>query len=332
MRGHAKGNRSGSLLVVTLWMVTILSVLAVAIGRYLSTEVRLTKYRLARAQARMLARSGVWLAMQQLGQDAQQDAQSPPGQGYDWLGDEWALPVTHDVPQGRVDVHIYDEEHKLSVKADAAKPVVAQAVKNLLGDTVAQAIHNHQDAATTIDSSVNPPYVPKGVAIERMEELWDLPAISALDDVERREVKQLLQAHATTYTDGSVNINTADQAVLTALLPTLAQSVLDFRWDPGDSSDVEDGNRIVELTTGVKGAPHDVPDPPMKSDLTQQLLGSLGTILTVRSNRFAIVAEGMTAKLAVKYRVTAIVERRTTAQPLIELGGEKFRVLAWREG
>ena len=44
---------------MTLWLVTILSVLAVAIARYLSLEVRLTKYRLAREQAQALARSGI---------------------------------------------------------------------------------------------------------------------------------------------------------------------------------------------------------------------------------------------------------------------------------
>ena len=74
---------------MTLWLVTILSVLAVAIGRYLSLGVKMAGYRLAREQAVTLARGGVYLAMQRLADD-------PPeaeGQAYDWEGDEWAAKI-----------------------------------------------------------------------------------------------------------------------------------------------------------------------------------------------------------------------------------------------
>ena len=72
--------RVGSLLIITLWLVTILSVLAIAVARYLSVEVRLTKHRLASEEAKALARSGVYLAMQRLTQDGQP---KPGGKVYD---------------------------------------------------------------------------------------------------------------------------------------------------------------------------------------------------------------------------------------------------------
>ena len=82
--------RSGSLLIMTLWLVTILSLLAIAIARYPSLEIRLTKYRAARDQAAILARDGVNLAMQWLAEDAQEGESPEGGSGkkqYDWLGD-----------------------------------------------------------------------------------------------------------------------------------------------------------------------------------------------------------------------------------------------------
>ena len=49
----------GSVLMVTLWLVAVLSMTAVALAGYLSTEARLTGYRVARAQARQWAKTGV---------------------------------------------------------------------------------------------------------------------------------------------------------------------------------------------------------------------------------------------------------------------------------
>ena len=104
----------GSLLVITLWLVTLLSVFAIAVARHLSLELRLTKYQLARERAKALARSGVSLAMQQLAADAA-DAEEP----YDWLGDDWALPQEAvQTADGVIQVRaIADEERKLDLNA-----------------------------------------------------------------------------------------------------------------------------------------------------------------------------------------------------------------------
>ena len=122
--------RAGSLLIMTLWMVAVLTVLSVTIARHLSLEIRLTKNRLALEQARILARNGVYLAMQRLSRDQQES----DGRSYDWLGDDWAyIPPTHpdDDPTrwvvpfpaddgdtemrfaGYLTVQIRDEERKL---------------------------------------------------------------------------------------------------------------------------------------------------------------------------------------------------------------------------
>ena len=70
----------GSLLVMTLWIITILGALSVAVARYLSTEVRVTRYRLARHEARELAHSGIVLALTLIQED---QIQTPTA---DWSG------------------------------------------------------------------------------------------------------------------------------------------------------------------------------------------------------------------------------------------------------
>ena len=71
MKVRVQDPPSGSLLIMSLWLVVILAVLAVAVARSLSVDVRLAKYRQAHDQARALARSGVYLALQRLARDAQ---------------------------------------------------------------------------------------------------------------------------------------------------------------------------------------------------------------------------------------------------------------------
>ena len=149
--------RSGSLLIITLWLVTILSVLAVAIGRYLSLGVKITRYRVAREQARTLARNGVYLAMQRLADDTTE----ADGKTYDWEGDEWAYipggpaggdPSVWLIPfpapgsgsatlQGRIAVKITDEERKLNINT-APKDQLSMVTGD---DALAQAVVDARD-------------------------------------------------------------------------------------------------------------------------------------------------------------------------------------------
>ena len=76
------------MLVITLWLVAMVSLIAIAVARSLSLEVRVAKYRAAREQARALARGGVSIALKRLADDA--GSPEADGKAYDWLGDDWA--------------------------------------------------------------------------------------------------------------------------------------------------------------------------------------------------------------------------------------------------
>src|SRR3989338_1833318 len=102
--------QKGSLLVITLWLIAVLAMVAVALSRFLSTETRLMRYHGARAQARAWAEAGVRLAMHRLQEDTN---------AYDGLGERWATPSPDDrahptswevsFPEGSVSITITDE-------------------------------------------------------------------------------------------------------------------------------------------------------------------------------------------------------------------------------
>ena len=355
---RVRRSRRGSLLVVTLWLVTILSVLAVGVGRYLSTELRLTKYRLARERAKALARSGVYLGMQRLAEDVQQQTGKP----YDWLGDEyWAYPSRDNSEQprvwivdllaegqdvtaltGKITVEMQDEERRLTLNTEGHDPLLAIALKQLLADYpgIAEAIIDYQDSDDEgSDTGVVPPYVPKNGPIQAREELWELPSVKQLEASRLADLQRLLLQETTVSTTGTINMNTADEAVLRAILepaapsnPALAQAILDFRWDPGETSDPAQGNRFVGLSPEVKTEGAGTLDQGVKDALTQVMVGPLKDILSVQSTHFRIVSDGQTTNPRTTYRVTAIVERHATTEPMVELNGEKFHILSWREG
>jgi type II secretory pathway component PulK len=308
--------RAGSLLVVTLWLVTILSVLSVAIGRYLSLGVKMTRYRVAREQTRTLARSGVYLAMQRLAEDVNES----DGAAYDWAGDSWAGEWRIDVPSGALTLRMADEERKLNLNtatADQLRSVVAD-------DLVVQGILDARDEPDPAEEQpgAQPPYAPKNGPFVVPEELADLPGMT-------REAYAALDAATSPYygVSTTVNINTAPPEVLRAfgLSETTVQMVERFREGPdGPGEHQEDGvfrqsgPAIVQLLKDTQGV-----------DLTGTPDGNLlgGTDFGVASQTFTVTVESALERPMVRTRIDAIV-RRTPCPD----GTPAPCIIAWREG
>jgi general secretion pathway protein K len=308
------------LLIVTLWLVTILSVLAVAIGRYLSLGVKMTRYRLAREQARTLARSGAYLAMQRLADDGTE----ADGHTYDWDGDEWA-----DVPgvaadgrgplRGRLAVRITDEERKLNLNAAATDQLAALAEDAALAQAVIDA--RDEPEAAEDRPSTQPPYFAKNGPFAAPEELADLPGMTP-------QAYDALRASTSPYVGAgaTLNINTAAPEVLRALGLTEAtvQMIIRFREGPDgpkehgqDGLFTEAGMRIVQTLKDHEGV-----------DLTGTPDGNLlsGPTVGVASQTFTISAEGVIERPAVRARVEAVVRRASCPE-----GAPAPCIIAWRE-
>jgi type II secretory pathway component PulK len=294
----------GSLLIITLWIVTILGALSVAVARYLSTEVRLTRYRLARQEARELARSGVYLAQRLI----QEDIDDPQ---VDWSEEPWAQPQTVSPASGRhVTVVITDEERKLNINAASA-----DQLEPLLGSlSLAQAVVDYADADTAgpAESPVEaPPYFPKNAPVAALEELRDLPDMT-------EEVFTALQQFTFAAPGASatlaVNINTATRDVLQAAgLPTLADAIVAFR---------EQGHYLTSLTPDVVTENPAVPPPFDPADPEFQNARSR---LVVASQFFLVRATGSTTQPPVQHRIEAVIQRSTDST------APTPTIIAWRE-
>ena len=293
----------GSLLIVTLWIVTILGALSVAVARYLSTEVRLTRYRLARQEARELARSGVLVAQQLIRQD------SDP---VDWSEEPWAQPLTVSPVPGRTQtVTITDEERKLNVNTSTS----AQLTSLLLGDSVlAQAIVDHMDPPAPEQEdrpTDDPPYYAKNGPIAALEELNDVPD---MDDARY----QTLTSATTPFTAGTapggpLNLNTVDDKVLEAvgLRSGTIQTILQYR--SGTEHFVQTGLELISFLESQGLVLDDVDE--------RNLLAS--QLFAVSSQFFLVVSEGAVESPNVRVRIQAVIQRGA--------GSETPKITAWKE-
>lgn len=300
--------RSGSLLVITLWLVTILTVLVVAIARYLSLEIRITKHRLAHEQARWLARSGVYLAMQRLARDVE-----PDGHAYDWLQDDWA-----QAPQasGDLEITIADLERALDVNAaDAATLTRLIGSADVANAIVDYADEDHNGPLEAPDEERA--YVPKNGLVTTLEELRDVPG-------QTEEIFERLQRFTFAVPEPGptplVNVNTAGREVLLAVV---AQSSLDEAAQTLLVNKLEafreQGHYVTNLAPQVEA---DSEAALAQFDGTE--LQTIQTHFSAASQLFTIHATGRVDRPPVQYRVRAVVKRSAP--------GERPAILSWSEG
>ncbi len=310
--------RTGSLLVITLWLVTILSALAIAIGRFLSLEVKLTKYRLQREQANVLARSGVYLAMRRLQLDAQQ-----PGE-VDWLGDAWALPW-NDVAVGenriRI-VSIVDEERKLNLNAVDMLQLPSE-LASLIGTG---------PVASTLVDYLNPipppgglppstPYLLKHGPVAALEELFDLPGVS---DVFPR-LRQLTSTLPHATPPPKVNINTVERDVLVALggIPAVVDALIASRPGLTDGKFGTSDDCYLTRFSDVAQAAHDLSAcAQIPSAMLLPLLSLPTATFVVNSSTFRIQVEGVVGPQPIRHHLEAVIQRTPQGE----------HIVAWRDG
>ena len=328
---------AGSLLMITLWLVAVLAALAVAIARYLSLEVKLTKYRLVHEQAKTLARSGVYLAMQRLARDAA--APEADGKAYDWLGDDWASVPNQDstadprswiVPPpaagpvgmrftGTLSIRIVDEAGRLHLNTVAKD----QLVRLTGNEAIAQAVIDARDEPDAAEDSpdATPPYVAKNGPFIAPEELSDLPGMT-------REAYETLRVNASPYllVEESVNLNTATPETLRALglNERTVEMVIQFRDGPDgperheqDGVFKEAGLAILQTLRDAQGV-----DLTGTHDGNRLITDEFG----VASNVFTVTSESVMERPVARCRVEAVIRRTACGE-----GRTSPCIIAWRE-
>ena len=325
------------MLVVTLWVVTVLSILAIAIARYLSLEVRLTKYRMTREQAAALARGGVYLGVQRLSQDGQAEP-------YDWLGDDWASvpgaspeqPTTwvvfaDDAPgdsanRSRMEIQITDMERSINLNAATEATL---ATPELAGSAeLAKAIMDDRDPADPeVEHPVeDPPYYQKNGPFTVIEELPDIPGVA---DVFPKLRLLTFAARDAVPPKPEVNVNTAQRDVLLALgadaatveLLIASRAGVDGLWGTEDDCKATDVSQIIsQLTQCAFGGD----EAPMRE---LYALNGGAVFFTVKSSIFRIQSQAFAGSPPVRRRIEAVVKR--SAQ---QGQDTTMEILSWREG
>lgn len=290
----------GSLLIVTLWIVTILGALSVAVARYLSTEVRLTRYRLARFEARELARSGVLLAQQMIFLDDPQ---------VDWGGESWAAEtLTLQPVKGRtLTVTITDEERKLNVNTATTEQLTSVLEDAALVEAIVDYV-DVDNVGPMEGPTDDPPYYAKNGPITVLEELNDLQDL----DEDARDLLTPYTTGTAQNSGGPLNINTATRKAMIAY--GLSEDTVDVFESFRTNTPFE---RTVDIVPTLQGLGWNINDPSKTGE--EALLNSM----TISSSVFLVVAEGVVEKPAVRVRIHAVLERSS--------GGATPKILAWQE-
>lgn len=344
MRNHNLHSRSqGTILIITLWILTLLSAIAVSLTYRMSMELKMSSNELNRDRVFSIAKAGVVQAVSVLNKD---------DNGYDSLNERWSnysaemyrVNLFKDifVGDGKFNVsYVYesdiftgnnkmlygmqDEERKINInKAEqnvleslpGMSPEIALSIRAWRGDAK---LAQEPDVLSKEDAyyqALDKPYKRKGKDFECIEELSlvhgitpdmlygkDLNGDGVIDVNEQGLIKYL-----TIYGDGLVNINTADMTVLRAIGFTedLVYRIMRFRLGYDETLGTADD--------GVFGDVGNIADsmeqfePLMSSE--RELISQKQPLLTVKSRYYTAYVEGSISD-NVKSRVTAVIDKES---------------------
>ncbi|MBI2870122.1 MAG: general secretion pathway protein GspK [Candidatus Omnitrophica bacterium] len=342
----------GTILIITLWVVSILALFAVGIGYRMGLLIKMAGYKRDVKVARELAFAGFSWSLAQLAQDANaydslyecgitlEDEEEPDkvfqrlpvGQGY--------FTISHAVRESRkwiLKPGFTDEERKINVNLApfellAALPGVTPSLASAMIDW------RDKNDDPLLDESGNEK--PFGAEQEQYEELAfscknapfqameELRLVLGMTDEVYREIEPML----TVYGDGKVNINTAPAPVLEVLARASFDQV------GGLERDIEHlVERIIDHRDGFddeEGTEGDEPFQNIKGDMSRLLLGTeerrlmdhmAEHYLTVSSRLFQIASWGFLENPERRYLVRALVERGGGTKPTLT-------VRRWQEG
>lgn len=235
-------NKSGTILIVTLWILVILTVFALALGERASLEVKLVEYQRDKLRAKQLA----WAAIERAIWEKLNDSDAE----VDTLNESWAnnQSAFQDIElgdetftgtftlsyslEGTTLYGLQDEKSKININK-----IEKQVLINLLENTD---LDNPEELAHSIlvwrgsiqDGDEEKSYEDSDLAYPcKKEEIRSLAELLLVRGM-TPEALDAIAPYLTVYgADAKVNINTASQEVLTALLADqdLAEEIVEFR-------------------------------------------------------------------------------------------------------
>ena len=219
-----------SILIVSLWLLIFLSVLTVALGKLVSSQITFCRFYLARLSSYYLAKAAV--------KEAVVERENDFTSTYDSL---YELRKVREIIFGndRVEYHLIDEESKINI--NFASREIMQRLKGFTEELAEK--------------------ITEARSIKVFEVPEDILSIEGIDKEKfyGKDEDSGLKDLVTVYGDGKVNINTASYEVLFVLLndSSLARRIVDFRKGSdgeevtGDDGVFYPGKSIVDQLRGV---------------------------------------------------------------------------------
>ena len=336
--------KKAQVLMISLWILVILTILAVSIAHRVSLALRLSRYQKDRTRAVYLAKAGINLAIKEIEND---------NNGYDSLNDGWAnnenrfghiafsenknefASVSYTVKKEEEEETIFgalDEESKININT-ASLELLAALLKECQIDSVkAEAfsldILVYRGAVALPeeirrDYEDNLGYACKRQKFTNIEELRLVRGAGGITPEKLEKLKTLI----TVYGDGKININTASREVLKARALATVSELL--KETPGLSIGADDANDLTEKIFDFRNSnngyfiPADINTERMKSalglrdirdDNRTKIIDKLITSLAITgvSGNFKIEAQGHIGRFT--RTVTAVVKRLAPAE------------------
>jgi len=318
------GGKKGAILITSLWILAILSILAIGIGFRISIEARLSKYYSDRLKALYLAKAGV---VNMLDRMAKKSETIPYDSLYEcglaFSDEEKEDPVKMKaifnamLGEGffniayKEDLATYqgmmDEERKVNINL-ADSPLL----ENLLGSengAVAVAIVNWRTPGQAANvgekaGTSEHRYPVKHAPFAAIEELLSVDGMTP-------ELFNEIKDYVTVYGKGQININTVSKKVLSALIvtyggadkvaaDTYADRIIAFRTDANGKQATKDSG-VFRTDVNIEAI---LPELSTKAS-------DLKKYLTIKSDNFRIESTGTIAKSRVEKKIVCIVNKDT---------------------
>lgn len=287
-------DEKGMILIVTLWILAILTLLAVSFSYRMRVEIKLTQFQIDSLRALYLSKAGINYAIAKLKKDTNDEVTS--------LNEKWASKENVEQWKGKFILSIEDEERRINLNT-ATKSMLDKL--GLKEDIVCAIIDwRDNDEITLPDGaedgyyqSLNKPYHCKNAPFESIEELLLVKGVTSEILYGEDNISQLI----TVYGKGQININTASKKVLSTLPglnEELAQNIIDYRA----GGDLEEGTKddiIFEKSQDIENVDEDI-----KNKYSQ-----FKDFITTKSNNFRITSVGIKDKVVSK--IIAIFNKET---------------------
>lgn len=324
--------RRGSILILVVWVILLLSFLTVGLASRSTFALGLTDRLVHQLQASYLALAGVQYTLKVLARD--------PTPDYDGLNEEWwnnaSVFGTQLLGTGRFTIGIStkgrhtfetlgitDEERKLNLNTMPVEVLqrllqVAGGVMDVEAAALANAIVDWRDedqepgkggAEDFYYLGRNPAYECKDDDFENLEELLLVKGMTP-------ELFMRLSPFLTVYGSGQLNVNTASETVLRAigLSEQGIEGLLFYRYGEDDEEGTSD-DRVLISTTAISA---EMAEYVPIEDLNRLEELNQDGLLTVASETFSLSVVAETTKALSRTELACIIDRTGQVQAWTE--------------